>query len=235
MADRDNRQQVEEIEHEIAETRAQLGHTVDVLQHKVSPRHIRARTLGRLQRRGGMYDRVARSVRQNPLMYGLLASAVAWRLFAGRREARLSSRDMSRLRDELAAAYASERWHGEGEPTMTGRQMQRMHHGAARLRGDLQGRAQQLRHRWQEQAPQTRMSGLSGLLGVVLGAMTQSMMIREPEARAGSPSARESYRDRAEESVAESIAVDETGFSVGAPTEAPPSPGLEENKRPIDR
>lgn len=76
---------VEQIEREIEDTRAQMGHTVDVLREKTSPGRIRDKTYSRMRSRGNdVVTTISEAVQRNPLLYGMVGSAVAWWLFSGK-------------------------------------------------------------------------------------------------------------------------------------------------------
>lgn len=75
---------VEQIEREIQDTRAQMGHTVDVLREKTSPARIRDKTVYRMKSRGNdLVTTVTEAMKRNPMLYGFLGSVLVWRLMAG--------------------------------------------------------------------------------------------------------------------------------------------------------
>ncbi len=187
MAQDTDNQDLERIEHDIEETRARMDHTVDVLREKFSPARLRARAMQRLRPPEQAVSAVRESVRRNPMLYSLLAAAVAWQLVTA--AARPSRADLERAR-AAAAAEGYRRGLADRQQPLSAagqaarRYLQRMRRSSGelghKLQGRLQGRAQrveaQLEDRWDEWQPQRSGSMLPGLIGSIAGAAIQAWL-----------------------------------------------------------
>lgn len=235
---KDNNRDLEEIEREIAQTREQLGHTLEVLRYKVSPERLRAQTVDRFRPGGetGWMTSMRNHVRNNPLPYALLGAALAWRLLTGRQAQRGVSRQdvLSRIEAAYlrglhdASRYSARRGRG-GE-------------SGQRMAQALQFRARQLRHRWQDSSAMDSVGdGVSAVVGTAIGAGLQAIGTRSRRRHKADRTRHRRYpmaTDRAAENLAESdVNQPEAQFGVASqPGQAvPPSGGLYDPIRPTDR
>lgn len=253
---RDDSRRVEHLEREIAEARAQMSHTVDVLREKVSPQRLRARAMARIRPGGSWTNTVTESFRSNPLLYSLLGSAIAWRLLAARsaRPSTTNQPDYARLRELWESAY----WRGRQDAVSSTRRAQlrdvgeRARESGAELGGQLQRGIQQLRSRWRHTRPTAQLqerlhefgeawqqrgssgSSMPALLGLIVGMAYQALGGRKMQRAAH----RAVSRRRAEyPSVTEAdVAMQDPFFpSDRLQARTPPSPGLEDPTPPTER
>ncbi|KMO37201.1 hypothetical protein VQ02_13995 [Methylobacterium variabile] len=73
-------QSINELEHEIEETRARLDRTIDRIQDRLSPASIVDEMLGTVRHSpmSGLYDGALAAVRRNPVPVMLIAAGVGW-------------------------------------------------------------------------------------------------------------------------------------------------------------
>lgn len=84
----DSRKDPETLEREIEETRADVDHTLEALQAKLSPGQLLDQALGMLREHGGEFARnLSSSVKQNPIPMLLTGVGLAW-LMASQRSTR---------------------------------------------------------------------------------------------------------------------------------------------------
>lgn len=82
----EHRKSPEEIEQDIRSTRADIDHTLDALQSKLSPGQLLDQALGYARDGGGQFAaNLGRSVRDNPIPLLLTGAGIAWLMMAGRR------------------------------------------------------------------------------------------------------------------------------------------------------
>ena len=76
----------EQLEREIAETRAEIDATLVAIQNKLSPGQLLDQALGYVRRNGGEFaGNVGRSMRDNPLPLALVGVGLSWLMVAGNR------------------------------------------------------------------------------------------------------------------------------------------------------
>jgi ElaB/YqjD/DUF883 family membrane-anchored ribosome-binding protein len=73
----------EQIERDITDLRARISHTLDAVQHKLSPGEVLDQVLSYTKEEGGaMVEGCARAVRRNPLPAAVAGLGLAWLLYA---------------------------------------------------------------------------------------------------------------------------------------------------------
>jgi hypothetical protein len=91
-----------EIEREVQQSRAEIEHTLDAIQARLSPGELVDQALGYL--RGGrgvdFVRNLGDSVAQNPIPVALMGVGLAWMMFGGQRFGRQDDRDRSAYWDE---------------------------------------------------------------------------------------------------------------------------------------
>lgn len=153
---------MEQIQREIADTRDHLGHTLDLLQHKLSPSEMRERAMANMRRRMRTMNYQARdTVSSNPMLFGLLGSAIALALFARDedRRQRYIVEPAGRARSWLTESGdriqtsmpARDIRHRYGRPNYRARMQTYVPRdyraSAERVRGGMQRSMEQMRHR----------------------------------------------------------------------------------------
>jgi hypothetical protein len=86
--DYDGDKPLSEIEEDIAQTRAELGETLDALERKLAPRQLLEKGVDML--RGSMdgnFDRMGETLRANPIPLALIGAGIGWLLLSRGREA----------------------------------------------------------------------------------------------------------------------------------------------------
>jgi hypothetical protein len=82
-------QSINELEHDIEETRARLDRTIDQIQGRLSPASIVDEMLGTVRQSpaSGLYDGALAAVRRNPVPVMLIVAGVGWLVHRVAREA----------------------------------------------------------------------------------------------------------------------------------------------------
>ncbi|MPZ11490.1 MAG: DUF3618 domain-containing protein [Kiloniellaceae bacterium] len=79
----------EELEREVAQTRAAIDRKLVLLQQRLSPRYIAGQTLGHARRSGGDFlGSLGATLRDNPVPAVLLGVGLCWLMMAGGRQSR---------------------------------------------------------------------------------------------------------------------------------------------------
>jgi hypothetical protein len=110
-----------EIEREVQESRAEIEHTLDAIQERLSPGQLVDQALGYF--RGGRGVDFARnlgdSIAQNPIPVTLMGVGLAWMMFSGQRSARDSDRGGSAYWDDEDLEPIEERYGGFADEDMS--------------------------------------------------------------------------------------------------------------------
>jgi len=100
-----------EIEHDIAETRAELGELLDEIERKLAPRQLLERGMDMLKdTMSGDATGLGETLRQNPLPLALIGIGVGWMLLSEGTRGRVSERAgglARQLRDKVKGSIAS--------------------------------------------------------------------------------------------------------------------------------
>ncbi|HEV2550207.1 MAG TPA: DUF3618 domain-containing protein [Stellaceae bacterium] len=96
----------QEIEHDIADTRAELGELLDEIERRLAPRQLLERGMNMLKDATGLGE----TIRRNPVPLALIGVGVGWMLLSEGTRGRVSERagDLARqLRDKVTGSTAS--------------------------------------------------------------------------------------------------------------------------------
>ncbi len=93
----------EEIEEEINQTRAEMSHTLDALERKLSPGQLMDEVLSYMRNGPGEFaQNLGTSIKQNPLSIALIATGIGWLMMSGNSSVSGKSSNMSSsMVDEL--------------------------------------------------------------------------------------------------------------------------------------
>ncbi len=155
-ADEDNRHP-DEIADDVERTRADLGHTLEAIQSKLTPGQMmdQAFNYARTSLPADFGSNLGNAVRNNPLPVTLIGIGIAWLAATGQNPRYSTARRDAEYESDFASAYGADMAADE-EGTSEGR----MHKAASKVTDAghrISGKASQLRHRISETA-----SSLSG-------------------------------------------------------------------------